>query len=416
MLSLLQFCILFLPHSGHAETIFEDFETGTFTNWQVSGDAFGNAPAQGNVGRQTGVRGYAGKGSANSFHADDNGQGKMVSRAFKITTKYISFLIGGGAHQGKTCMDLVVGGDSVRTAVGRKSNTFHQQLWDVAEFKDKEAHLEIIDSFSGGWGFIMVDHIVFSDDKKVEVPEAQPPAGKERPLFVSGIQVPEGFKIEVFADENQVTNPTAICLDENGSLYAAETHRFRIQGGADNRENVFWLIEACEQRKEAQVAEALKTYRAKEENLISAFLVSLSGGDRKTGELVFEKHGAAQCMQCHKVLGKGGDAGPELSGVGQKSREYLLRSLVEPAAELSPGFSTINLRLKDESVQTGLFLGEDDTHVFLHIGKEKEQISKENIEERSTPTSAMPSMAGILSKREMRDLIEFLSSLKAKQK
>jgi mono/diheme cytochrome c family protein len=66
-------------------------------------------------------------------------------------------------------------------------------------------------------------------------------------------------------------------------------------------------------------------------------------------------------------------------------------------------------------VKTGLFLGEDDAHVFLRIGKKKDKVKKAEIQGRSKPTSAMPSMAEILNKREMRDLIEYLSSLKVKK-
>ena len=39
-------------------------------------------------------------------------------------------------------------------------------------------------------------------------------------------------------------------------------------------------------------------------------------------------------------------------------------------------------------------------------------VAKSEIEERTPPTSAMPEMGRVLSPREMRDLIEYLMSLK----
>ena len=43
------------------------------------------------------------------------------------------------------------------------------------------------------------------------------------------IQIPEGLSLKKFADETQVMNPTALCLDAKGRVYVAETHRWRKQ-------------------------------------------------------------------------------------------------------------------------------------------------------------------------------------------
>ena len=46
------------------------------------------------------------------------------------------------------------------------------------------------------------------------------------------------------------------------------------------------------------------------------------------------------------------------------------------------------------------------------MGKQAKRIRTANIKSQSTPISAMVPMPGILSKREVRDLIEFLASHK----
>lgn len=58
-------------------------------------------------------------------------------------------------------------------------------------------------------------------------------AGEQPKLAPTAIvpttQIPEGLSLDRFADENQVSNPTALCIDEQGRVFVAETHRWRVQ-------------------------------------------------------------------------------------------------------------------------------------------------------------------------------------------
>ncbi|MEO0447547.1 MAG: HEAT repeat domain-containing protein, partial [Verrucomicrobiota bacterium] len=45
-------------------------------------------------------------------------------------------------------------------------------------------------------------------------------------LRMAGIQVPEGFSLELFAGDDQVSSPAALCFDDWGNLYVAESHRW----------------------------------------------------------------------------------------------------------------------------------------------------------------------------------------------
>ena len=56
------------------------------------------------------VSGFKGKRLVNSYHGGDGTTGTLTSPAFKVKRKYVRFLIGGGGHAGKTCMNLVVDG------------------------------------------------------------------------------------------------------------------------------------------------------------------------------------------------------------------------------------------------------------------------------------------------------------------
>lgn len=73
-------------------------------------------------------------------------------------------LVGGGAHEGKTCVNLLVDGKVARTATGRNNNQMFPVTWNVEEFLGKTAQIEVVDEETGGWGNIGVDHIVQTND------------------------------------------------------------------------------------------------------------------------------------------------------------------------------------------------------------------------------------------------------------
>ena len=77
----------------------ENFESGSFENWTIEGDAFGEAPEREALPGQQPVAGFEGKFLANSFHNGDDSRGTLTSKPFRIERDYINFLIGGGMSQ-----------------------------------------------------------------------------------------------------------------------------------------------------------------------------------------------------------------------------------------------------------------------------------------------------------------------------
>ncbi|MBA4187158.1 MAG: glucose dehydrogenase [Planctomycetaceae bacterium] len=150
---------------------------------------------------------------------------------------------------------------------------------------------------------------------------------------------------------------------------------------------------------------------------IGRFRLSLTGGDADAGREVFFNHTAAQCVRCHTVNGAGGTAGPDLSKVVTrnpvKTREHFLESLVTPSAKIAAGFGTVTLTLIDGRVVGGTLLSEEKgTLVVLTPDGRKVTVQADEIERRSAALSPMPAIDRTLTPREMRDLIEFLMSLK----
>ncbi len=147
-----------------------DFESDTYGDWIVTGEAFGKGPARGTLPGQMRVSGFRGERLVNSFHNGDRTEGTLASPIFQIDRKYISFLIGGGKNPEHLALQLLVDGVVVRSATGSNdrpggSEELQPEFWDVAEFHGKKAQIRIVDSATGGWGHINVDHIEQTDTK-----------------------------------------------------------------------------------------------------------------------------------------------------------------------------------------------------------------------------------------------------------
>ena len=89
--------------------------------------------------------------------------GTLTSRPFIVERDYITFLIGGGAHQDRTCINLLVGDQVVLSATGQNDNRMKPHTLDVQAWAGQTARLQIVDRETGGWGNIGIDDIVFSD-------------------------------------------------------------------------------------------------------------------------------------------------------------------------------------------------------------------------------------------------------------
>ena len=155
------------------DIVFEDWNKTTYAGWTAEGTAFGSGPIRvadvpppqtGHIGGDTErvVNSHATAPGA-GVGEKDNAKGKLTSHAFTIERRFISFWIGGGRNPGKTCLNLVVDGKTVRTATGKDDNRMAMESFDVREFAGKSATIEIVDDKSGGWGNVGVGRIVFCD-------------------------------------------------------------------------------------------------------------------------------------------------------------------------------------------------------------------------------------------------------------
>ena len=128
-----------------------DFEGDTDGQWKAAGEAFGTGPAHGALSGQMHVSGFKGRGLVNSFLKGDRTTGTLTSPPIRIERKYLTFLIGGGGHQGKTCMNLLVEGKVVHSITGDNtqaggSEELAPAFWDVSELVGGVATIRIVDA------------------------------------------------------------------------------------------------------------------------------------------------------------------------------------------------------------------------------------------------------------------------------
>jgi quinoprotein glucose dehydrogenase len=177
------------------------------------------------------------------------------------------------------------------------------------------------------------------------------------------------------------------------------------------------LLEASAKRLSPEVRERAAKHEAsrRKDDPLAPWRECLEGGDPQPGHQLFWVRVHASCHQCHRVGEEGGTAGPALTGIGGKqSREYLLESLIFPSKVIALGYETVAVLLDNGAVETGRVVRESDAELVL-LGTEGREaaIPKARIKAARRGLSAMPDdLSRLLTKRELRDLVEYLAGLK----
>jgi len=173
------------------------------------------------------------------------------------------------------------------------------------------------------------------------------------------------------------------------------------------------LAEAVETHGDPELNQLLTDYAGELHPDLGLYALALEGGDARRGRGIFYQNESAQCVRCHAVFEYGGNVGPGLAGIGEVlTKQQLLEAVIRPSARMAPGYETVLVTLSDSSMVAGIVMDRSDEGLKLKIGKEDIQtIASADIAEEETLPSSMPSVEGVLSRREIRDLVAFLASL-----
>ncbi|MEK6249249.1 MAG: PQQ-dependent sugar dehydrogenase, partial [Planctomycetales bacterium] len=182
----------------------------------------------------------------------------------------------------------------------------------------------------------------------------------------------------------------------------------RLVAGDLSQEVHLDLLQAAEKHKSTAIAERIAYFRASKpvEDPLAEYRETLVGGDAERGRRLFFEKVEVSCVRCHKVDGRGGEVGPDLSIIPRdKTREYLLESLVTPSSMISESFRTCNVELADGRIVSGVLAADTPQRIELRLPDGKLKVlGRDEIEEMTfSRQSAMPDdLVKNLSKTELR--------------
>jgi putative heme-binding domain-containing protein len=183
------------------------------------------------------------------------------------------------------------------------------------------------------------------------------------------------------------------------------------------------ILEAAALRasKAPVIAAALERFEKSRAGLTDAlaqFSECLEGGDPRAGREIALTNVSANCAACHRFEGAAGsEVGPALDGVASRGdRRHLLESLVAPGAKVTPGYGLISITKKNGETLAATLLGEKAGSLRLRLPDGKEiSLATSDIASQTPPVSIMPPMGVILNKRQIREVVAYLGTLKAKR-
>jgi mono/diheme cytochrome c family protein len=168
--------------------------------------------------------------------------------------------------------------------------------------------------------------------------------------------------------ERQAAVGALAALGSDGARVLVRAQLATLESGSAEPGMSLDIVEAA--AADPACADRVAALRAKldADKPLGAWVLALEGGDAERGRQVVNFNSAAACLRCHMVEGTGGHAAPALAGVaGRHDRKGLVLSLVDPNASVAEGFGAV---------------------------------------------SSMPAMGTMLTPREVRDVVEYLSTLR----
>ncbi len=186
-------------------------------------------------------------------------------------------------------------------------------------------------------------------------------------------------------------------------------------GGSLPAELQLDVLEAAAKRQDKPVKEKLGVLQKQLTMSGRQFTECQSGGDAALGKKIFREKIEASCLRCHKLNGEGGAAAPDLTGIGSRAdRAYLVESIAFPNSKIATGFENVQIVLNNGQAYAGTLKSETpETLELISPEDGTVKITKAEIKSRAIGLSGMPdNMREVLTKREIRDLVEFLAGLK----
>jgi len=151
------------------------------------------------------------------------------------------------------------------------------------------------------------------------------------------------------------------------------------------------------------------TLEKPKDDLAQREIPELKGGDWARGRALF--HGEqAKCSACHKLRGRGGEIGPDLSNLVHRDYASVYRDVHAPSAAINPDYVAHSVALTDGRVLLGTLRTEGDRLIVSDTGGKQTAVNRSEIE-HSAPSAVSIMPEGLdtaLGPERLRDLLTFL--------
>src|SRR5439155_17477577 len=145
---------------------------------------------------------------------------------------------------------------------------------------------------------------------------------------------------------------------------------------------------------------------------LSAVSAATPSGDAANGESIFR----ANCSSCHKINGRGGQLGPDLSRIGSGRPRTGLRSKLRGSSDfIRPGYDPVTLVTREGERIRGVKKNEDEFSIQIMDTRErlpgyfKAELTDISIDKQSLMPVYGPER---LNDRELDDLLRYLTGLR----
>jgi putative heme-binding domain-containing protein len=255
-------------------------------------------------------------------------------------------------------------------------------------------------------------------------------ADKEKTVRVVGLdllnslQLSNNLKVTLLTDVIKTRTPEEkqAAITSLGKLPLANTEKIFVQlldqfeTGKLPKEVQLELSDAIDSSGATALRDRYRKLSAASaaDSLKAVYASALMGGDPKKGNQIFWNNSSAQCVRCHAIDDYGGNIGPRLNGIANKlSREQLLEALIEPSARIAPGYGFVTLDLKNGQKLNGILLQEKKDGYVIKVGDMADTlVRKSDVANRINSPSSMPAMHLMITRKEIRDVVSYLATLK----
>ncbi|MCW5559372.1 MAG: c-type cytochrome, partial [Verrucomicrobiae bacterium] len=138
-------------------------------------------------------------------------------------------------------------------------------------------------------------------------------------------------------------------------------------------------------------------------------VIEVSTGSPYAGKKLFVEN----CGVCHRLFGRGGEIGPDLTVYPRADLGNLLLNIVNPGAEIREGYESFSAETEDGRLLTGFLADHNDRMVVLRTpdGQTVPLVRKELRSLEPANASLMPEgLLASLSDQQVRDLFAYLRS------